>query len=213
MFENKYNITINTNNMSVQSSLLPIYNCKLVLVGESGVGKTSIATTFCGETFNQFQDTTIGAAFQTQNVSLDDYTIHFEIWDTAGQERYHSLAPMYYRGAKTAIVTYDITSVISYERAKDWVNELQQSANTNIIIALAGNKCDLEDKRQINTDDAQQYANENELLFFETSAKKLINIKEIFLKIAENIPSDMFENQINKALSIDACKKTRKCCY
>lgn len=92
------------------------------------------------------------AAFLTQTVCLDDVTVKFEIWDTAGQERYHSLAPMYYRGAQAAIVVYDVTNTDTFARAKNWVKELQRQANPNIVIALAGNKADLASKRAIETD-------------------------------------------------------------
>ncbi|KAL6032072.1 hypothetical protein STEG23_000405 [Scotinomys teguina] len=90
-----------------------------------------------------------GAAFLTQTVCLDDTTVKFEIWDTAGQERYHSLAPMYYRGAQAAIVVYDITNEESFARAKNWVKELQRQASPNIVIALSGNKADLANKRAV----------------------------------------------------------------
>ena len=89
------------------------------------------------------------AAFLTQTVNLDDTTVKFEIWDTAGQERYHSLAPMYYRGAQAAIVVYDITNMDTFVRAKSWVKELQRQASPNIVIALAGNKADLASKRMV----------------------------------------------------------------
>ena len=89
------------------------------------------------------------AAFLTQTVCLDDTTVKFEIWDTAGQERYHSLAPMYYRGAQAAIVVYDITSQDTFGRAKNWIKELQRQASPNIVIALAGNKADLSSKRMV----------------------------------------------------------------
>ena len=199
--------------MSVHSSLLPIYNFKLVLLGESGVGKTSIAGTFCGKGFNDFQDSTIGAAFQTQKLELHDRNIRFEIWDTAGQERYHSLAPMYYRGAKSAIVTYEITSTKSFERAKSWVKELQESSNVDIVIALAGNKCDMESNRRVEKETAEKYADENGLFFFETSAKKLININEIFRKIAENMPYDTLTEETENSFYIDKNTKSRRCCY
>jgi len=89
------------------------------------------------------------AAFLTQTVCLDDTTVKFEIWDTAGQERYHSLAPMYYRGAQAAIVVYDITNQDTFGRAKTWVKELQRQASPNIVIALSGNKADLSSKRMV----------------------------------------------------------------
>ncbi|KAB7505407.1 Ras-related protein Rab-5B [Armadillidium nasatum] len=123
------------------------------------------------------------AAFLTQTVCLDDTTVKFEIWDTAGQERYHSLAPMYYRGAQAAIVVYDITNQDTFERAKTWVKELQRQASPNIVIALSGNKADLSNKRVVELDEAQNYAEENSLLFMETSAKTAMNVNDIFLAI------------------------------
>ncbi|KAG7227948.1 hypothetical protein INR49_005569 [Caranx melampygus] len=122
---------------------------KLVLLGESAVGKSSLVLRFVKGQFHEFQESTIGAAFLTQTVCLDDTTVKFEIWDTAGQERYHSLAPMYYRGAQAAIVVYDITNTDTFVRAKNWVKELQRQASPNIVIALAGNKADIANKRAV----------------------------------------------------------------
>ena len=168
---------------------------KLVLLGESAVGKTALALRFAEEQFNelqQFRETqpTIGVAFLTKTVSLDDRKIKFEIWDTAGQERFHSIAPMYYRGAQAAIVVYDITKEDTFERAKTWVRELQQQASSNIVIALAGNKSDLAINRWVQYDEASAFAEENNLLFMETSAKTTENVKEIFLEIAKKLPKD-----------------------
>merc|ERR1712137_399836 len=126
-----------------------IFQFKLVLLGESAVGKSSLVLRFVKGQFLDFQESTIGAAFLTQTVCLNDTTVKFEIWDTAGQERYHSLAPMYYRGAQAAIVVYDITTAESFDRAKNWVKELQRQGNPNIVIALAANKVDLESKRAV----------------------------------------------------------------
>ncbi|XP_062382407.1 ras-related protein Rab-5C-like [Sardina pilchardus] len=161
---------------------------KLVLLGETAVGKSSVVLRFVKGQFQEFQEATIGAAFLTQTVCLDDTTIKFEIWDTAGQERYHSLAPMYYRGAQAAIVVFDITSTDSFTRAKSWVKELQKQANPNIVIALAGNKADLSNKRTVEYQEAQDYADENSLLFMETSAKTALNVNEIFMAIAKKLP-------------------------
>ncbi|KAE8580460.1 hypothetical protein XENTR_v10024437 [Xenopus tropicalis] len=122
---------------------------KLVLLGDMAVGKSSLVLRFVKGQFDEFQETTIGAAFLAQSVCLDDTTVKFEIWDTAGQERYHSLAPMYYRGAQAAIVVFDITKPETFDRAKAWVKELQRQASPNIVIALAGNKSDLAEKRMV----------------------------------------------------------------
>jgi len=165
-----------------------IFQFKLVLLGESAVGKSSLVLRFVKGQFLDYQESTIGAAFLTQTVCLNDTTVKFEIWDTAGQERYHSLAPMYYRGAQAAIVVYDITNQDSFERAKNWVKELQRQGNPNIVIALAGNKVDLVAKRAVAIEDAQAYAEENGILFMETSAKTAANVNELFVAIAKKLP-------------------------
>ncbi|KAK4974714.1 GTP-binding protein of the rab/ypt [Elasticomyces elasticus] len=166
---------------------------KLVLLGESAVGKSSLVLRFVKDQFDDYRESTIGAAFLTQTIALDDTTtVKFEIWDTAGQERYKSLAPMYYRNANCAVVVYDITQAASLDKAKSWVKELQRQANENIIIALAGNKADLvteqPDKRAVQQSDAEAYAREAGLLFFETSAKTAENVKELFTAIARKLP-------------------------
>jgi Ras-related protein Rab-5C len=167
------------------------YQFKLVLLGESAVGKSSLVMRFVKDHFDEYRESTIGAAFLAQTISLDDNTtVKFEIWDTAGQERYKSLAPMYYRNANCAVVVYDITQASSLEKAKAWVNELQRQADPNIVIALAGNKCDLESRRAIETQTAQEYADEAGLLFFETSAKTAHNVTELFNAIARRMPLD-----------------------
>uniref|UniRef100_A0A8D3DVE8 small monomeric GTPase n=1 Tax=Scophthalmus maximus TaxID=52904 RepID=A0A8D3DVE8_SCOMX len=163
---------------------------KLVLLGESAVGKSSLVLRFVKGQFHEFQESTIGAAFLTQTVCLDDTTVKFEIWDTAGQERYHSLAPMYYRGAQAAIVVYDITNTDTFARAKNWVKELQRQASPNIVIALAGNKADIANKRAVDLQEAQTYADDNSLLFMETSAKTAMNVNEIFMAIAKKLPKN-----------------------
>eukprot|EP01098_Paradermamoeba_levis_P000023 TRINITY_DN1003_c0_g2_i1.p1 TRINITY_DN1003_c0_g2~~TRINITY_DN1003_c0_g2_i1.p1 ORF type:complete len:211 (+),score=55.75 TRINITY_DN1003_c0_g2_i1:167-799(+) len=167
------------------------FQFKLVLLGESAVGKSSLVLRFVKGQFLEYQESTIGAAFLTQTVVLEDTsTVKFEIWDTAGQERYHSLAPMYYRGAQAAIVVYDITSYSSFNRAKTWVKELQRQGNPNIVIALAGNKLDLAAKREVQTEEAQAYADENGSLLMETSAKTDTNVKALFVAIAKKLPKN-----------------------
>nr|KJB56992.1 hypothetical protein B456_009G150100 [Gossypium raimondii] len=132
-------------------------NAKLVLLGDVGAGKSSLVLRFVKGQFVEFQESTIGAAFFSQTLAVNDATVKFEIWDTAGQERYHSLAPMYYRGAAAAIIVYDITNQASFERAKKWVQELQAQGNPGMVMALAGNKVDLLDARKVAAEASYQF--------------------------------------------------------
>jgi len=166
-----------------------IFQFKLVLLGQAGVGKSNLVLRFVKGEFHENNESTIGAAFLTQTVALSDGTmVKFEIWDTAGQERFNSLAPMYYRGAQAALVVYDITNESSFARAKAWVKELQTQGAAKMVIALVGNKSDLEDGRRIRSDEARGYAEENGILFMETSAKTAANVSEIFEAIANTLP-------------------------
>ncbi|KAG0346456.1 GTP-binding protein of the rab/ypt, partial [Podila humilis] len=179
---------------------------------------------FVKDQFDDYRESTIGAAFLTQTISLDDATtVKFEIWDTAGQERYKarilcsghtpapllaedqsSLAPMYYRNANCAVVVYDITQASSLDKAKSWVKELQRQADPNIVIALAGNKSDLAARRVVETEEAQAYAEEAGLLFFETSAKAATNVNELFTSIAKKMPLDMLANPRPRGTGLNA---------
>ena len=163
-------------------------NSKLVFLGNSSVGKSCIVSRFVRGDFFDFQEPTIGAAFSTKIVDLDNKKVRFEIWDTAGQERYRSLAPMYYRGASAAIVVYDITNEESFNGAKSWVREIQRRGHPNCVISIVGNKSDLENLRKVETEDAIAYAESVGITSMEVSAKTAHNIKKMFIDIAEQLP-------------------------
>ncbi|CAD6499611.1 BgTH12-03721 [Blumeria graminis f. sp. triticale] len=185
--------------MTDSTPLKPSSSVKLVLLGEAAVGKvvtdhlkSSLVLRFVNDDFQENKEPTIGAAFLTQKCNLPARTIKFEIWDTAGQERFASLAPMYYRNAQSALVVYDLTKPASLIKAKHWIAELQRQASPGIVIALVGNKLDLVGETSGNQavvgTEARTYAEEEGLLFFETSAKLGTNVTQVFTAIANAIP-------------------------
>jgi len=161
---------------------------KVVLLGDTGVGKSSLVLRFVTNNFKPYSESTIGASFMSKMIMIDSQPIKFQIWDTAGQEKYHSLAPMYYRGASAAIIVYDITRASTFRTLKTWVTELQQQGPTDIAIAIAGNKADLEPQREITTEAAEQYANEIGAMYLETSAKDDTNVHDIFVQLSKRLP-------------------------
>ncbi|XP_078157859.1 ras-related protein RHN1-like isoform X2 [Carex rostrata] len=179
-----------------------------------GTGKTSLALRFVKGQYFDCQESTIGAAFFSQILSLNDAIVKFDIWDTAGQERYHSLAPMYYRGAAAAIVVYDISNADSFTKAKKWVEELKRQGNTYLIMALVGNKVDLEKDRKVQIEAGTQYAEENGLFFTETSAKSAQNVNELFYEVAKRLVKARPSQQTGILLHNDARDHYRRqfCC-
>mmetsp|Transcript_60485 Transcript_60485/g.129769 ORF Transcript_60485/g.129769 Transcript_60485/m.129769 type:complete len:199 (+) Transcript_60485:76-672(+) len=172
---------------------------KLVILGDTATGKSCLVVRFAKGVFHEAQEPTIGAAFMTQAVKLEECTVKFEIWDTAGQERYKSLAPMYYRGSAVAVIVFDITSPTSFESAKQWVDELE---STDTMVALAGNKVDLDSQRTVSTKTAQDFADSKGILYMETSAKEGTNVDEFFKKIATNLPKESDVASVAKGFKV-----------
>eukprot|EP00758_Cryptobia_borreli_P006686 Tbor_TRINITY_DN5189_c2_g3::TRINITY_DN5189_c2_g3_i2::g.25920::m.25920/K07889/RAB5C; Ras-related protein Rab-5C len=157
---------------------------KLVLLGESGVGKSSLVLRLVKDEWSESQHSTVGASFFRHSCTMpDNQIINFDIWDTAGQERYKSLASMYYRGAAGAIVVYDITNTDSLERAKYWIRELLLNS-PETVISLVGNKMDLEGNRRVSFEEGKSFAEENNLMFSEASAKEGKQVQGVIQMIA-----------------------------
>merc|ERR1712086_298338 len=155
------------------------YLFKVVLIGESGVGKSNLLTRFTRNEFNRESKSTIGVEFATNTIQVDKKTIKAQIWDTAGQERYRAITSAYYRGAVGALLVYDITKESTFEAVKTmWLEELKQHADDNIIIMLVGNKKDLGHLRAVTTEEGRNFAEKNQLSFIETSAQQRDGEKE-----------------------------------
>jgi len=158
-----------------------------VLIGDSGVGKSNLLSRFTRNEFNLESKSTIGVEFATKSIHADGKTIKAQIWDTAGQERYRAITSAYYRGAVGALLVYDISKRISYENVSRWLKELRDHADQNIVIMLVGNKKDLRHLRQVSTDEAKAFCEQNKLFFIETSALSDSNVTRAFETILKEI--------------------------
>ena len=203
---------------------------KVVLIGESGVGKTSIISQFTKGIFNQDLMSTNGATFSTKKREFKDLnkTLSFEIWDTAGQEKYRSLAKMFFKDAAVALIVYDITSKKSFDEIKNyWMNLVKENGPKQIIMYIVGNKSDLSEKEAVNEDEVREYADKENVSFYLTSAKNCTGIDDLFEEIGkkylspefnnseENIQRKMRKNEVtrvNKEASLQNNKNNKKGC-
>ncbi|MCL7041628.1 hypothetical protein MKW94_003325 [Papaver nudicaule] len=163
------------------------YLFKIVLIGDSGVGKSNILSRFTRNEFCLESKSTIGVEFATRTLQVDGKTIKAQIWDTAGQERYRAITSAYYRGAVGALLVYDTTKRQTFDNVQRWLRELRDHADSNIVILLAGNKSDLKHLRAVNEEDAQVIAEKEGLSFLETSALEALNIEKAFQTILTEI--------------------------
>lgn len=165
------------------------YLFKILLIGDSGVGKSCLLLRFADDTYTESYISTIGVDFKIRTIDLDGKTIKLQIWDTAGQERFRSVTRSYYRGAAGALLVYDITSRDSYNHISSWLADARSLANPDIVIILVGNKSDLEAEREVTFLEASRFAQENDLMFLETSALSGVGVSEVFLKCGRQILS------------------------
>ncbi|CAK9170848.1 unnamed protein product [Ilex paraguariensis] len=163
------------------------YVFKVVLIGDSAVGKSQILARFARNEFSLDSKATIGVEFQTRTLVIQHKSVKAQIWDTAGQERYRAVTSAYYRGAVGAMLVYDITKRQTFDHVTRWLEELRGHADKNIVIILIGNKTDLEDQRAVPTEDAKEFAEKEGLFFLETSALEATNVETAFLTVLTEI--------------------------
>lgn len=156
------------------------YLFKVVIIGDSGVGKSNLLSRFTRNEFHLDSKSTIGVEFATRSISHDGKIIKAQIWDTAGQERYRAITSAYYRGAVGALLVYDISKRLTFENVERWLKELRTHADPSIVVMLVGNKCDLKHLQAVITDDAKSFAEQNNLAFIETSAMDSTNVDVAF---------------------------------
>ncbi|CAM8951244.1 unnamed protein product [Rhodiola kirilowii] len=202
------------------------YLFKIVLIGDSGVGKSNLLSRFTRNEFCLESKSTIGVEFATRTLQVEGRTIKAQIWDTAGQERYRAITSAYYRGARGALLVYDTTKPTTFENVRRWLKELRDHADANIVIMLIGNKTDLKHLRAVATEDAQSYAEKEGLSLIETSALESTNVEKAFQTIlseiyrimskkslasGETAPSSIKEGKMIDVAASDATAK-KPCC-
>ncbi|VVA92898.1 unnamed protein product [Arabis nemorensis] len=163
------------------------YLFKVVLTGDSGVGKSNLLSRFTRNDFSHDSRATIGVEFATRSIQCDDKIVKAQIWDTAGQERYRAITSAYYRGAVGALLVYDVTRHVTFENVERWLKELRDHTDANIVIMLVGNKADLRHLRAISTEEARAFAERENTFFMETSALEAVNVDNAFTEVLTQI--------------------------
>ncbi|KAL0300650.1 UNVERIFIED_CONTAM: Ras-related protein RABA1d [Sesamum calycinum] len=163
------------------------YLFKLVLIGDSGVGKSNLLSRFTRNEFSLESKSTIGVEFATRSLPVDGKVIKAQIWDTAGQERYRAITSAYYRGAVGALLVYDVTRHSTFENVERWLRELRDHTDPNIVVMLIGNKSDLRHLVAVSTEDGKSFAERESLYFMETSALESINVDNAFSEVLTQI--------------------------
>jgi len=156
---------------------------KVVLIGDSGVGKSNLLSRYTRNEFNLESKSTIGVEFATRSIKIDGKQVKAQIWDTAGQERFRAITNTYYRGAVGALLVYDVSKLSTYEHVAQWLKELREQGDPGLIILLVGNKSDLVEQRAVTTEEGRTFAEENGMKFIETSAMNASNVDDAFTTI------------------------------
>ncbi|KAM4619524.1 ras-related protein Rab-8B-like isoform 2-T2 [Polymixia lowei] len=163
------------------------YLFKLLLIGDSGVGKTCLLFRFSEDAFNTTFISTIGIDFKIRTIELNGKRVKLQIWDTAGQERFRTITTAYYRGAMGIMLVYDICNEKSFENIKNWIRNIEEHASSDVEKMILGNKCDMTDRRQVSKDRGEKLAIDYGVKFLETSAKSSLNVEEAFYTIGRDI--------------------------
>jgi small GTP-binding protein len=174
----------------------PDFLLKIVLIGDSGVGKTNLLSRFTRDQFNPDQKSTIGVEFATKTLEIEGKTVKAQIWDTAGQERYRAITSAYYRGAIGALLLYDITSSMTFSSLQRWLQELRENSDNNIVVMLVGNKADLAERRAVSVEEGIGFAKSENLLFIETSARDSSNVQEAFATLITEVVRRLSKNDL-----------------
>lgn len=167
------------------------YLFKLLLIGDSGVGKTCLLFRFSEDAFNSTFISTIGIDFKIRTIELEGKKIKLQIWDTAGQERFRTITTAYYRGAMGIMLVYDITNEKSFDNIRNWIRNIEEHASKDVEKMVLGNKCDMNDRRQVSKERGEQLAIEHGIKFMETSAKASVNVDDAFFTLARDIKAKM----------------------
>uniref|UniRef100_A0A0D9WBT7 Uncharacterized protein n=1 Tax=Leersia perrieri TaxID=77586 RepID=A0A0D9WBT7_9ORYZ len=167
------------------------YLFKLLLIGDSSVGKSCLLLRFADDSYVDTYISTIGVDFKIRTIELDGKTVKLQIWDTAGQERFRTITSSYYRGAHGIIIVYDVTDMESFNNVKQWLSEIDRYASDSVCKLLVGNKCDLVESKVVDTEEAKAFAESLGISFLETSAKESINVEEAFLTMSSEIKKRM----------------------
>ena len=179
---------------------------KLVLIGDSGVGKTNILSRYINNEFSLATQSTVGVEFGSKIIKKNDKSIKLQIWDTAGQERYKSITNAYYKGSKGAFVVYDISRKVTFEDVDKWIGELKTNGSEDVLIMLIGNKSDLEDKREVQTEEVAKKAEQYKIAFCETSALEGKNIENAFDNLINEITKKVEKEKINEIKNVEESK-------
>ncbi|CAI2380711.1 unnamed protein product [Moneuplotes crassus] len=168
---------------------------KMILIGDSAVGKSCLLIRFADDDFADNYVTTIGVDFRFRTLKLDDHSVKLQIWDTAGQERYRTITNAYYRGADGIIIVFDLTCKESFMNLYEWLDEVRKSAPENILIIVFGNKCDLEDQRAVSKEDCEEFTKKTGIPIFEASAKTAENVEKGFTSLTSKLIQKKIEEE------------------